>query len=210
MRIFFILLIALNLFANNFVTKITDVSGNVITTEANLKRGISGLVLCPYEGEKIICARCVSAGGDKAVLYTYKALKNEAFALPVVLPKVGDDVIFGKNYERIVIIAPNLNTYLELKKRFSNFTIIPVDVFAAFLDDKPTKADFINFAKKMDIGMYIFALDKLYEVDALTFYAFNEEDYPISGKFKIPFYSSYPFDIKMQNPISYYKSMIRK
>jgi len=210
MRIFFVLLISLSLYAGNFVTKITNVSGNIITTDANMKKGISGIVLCPFGKEKIICARCVTAGGTKAVLYSYKSLKNEAFALPIVLPKKGDKVILGKNYQRIMIIAPNLETYLKLKNKFSNFTIIPVDVFAAFLEDTPTKADFINFAKKMDIGLYVFALDKLYMVDALSFYAINEEDFPISGKFKLPFFSSYPFDIKMKNPVSYYKSMIKE
>ena len=210
MRIFFILLMALSLYAGNFVTKITDVSGNVIQMEASVKKGTSGIVLCPYEKEKIICARCVGIGGNKALLYTYSDLKNEAFALPLVLPKIGDDVIFGKNYDRIMIIAPNLDTYLKLKNRFSKFTIIPVDVFGAFLEDLPTKADFINFAKKMDIGLYIFALDKLYFVDALSFYAISEEDFSFNGKFKLPFYTSYPFDFKLNNPISYYKSMIKE
>lgn len=210
MRIFFILLAALSLYAGNFVTTITGVEGNVITTEANVKRGISGIVLCPYEKEKIICARCVSAGGNKAVLYTYAELKNEAFALPLVLPKKGDEVIYGKNYKRIMIIAPNQNTYLKLKKRFSSFTVIPIDVFGAFLEDKPTRENFVNFAKKMDIGLYVFALDKLYLVDALSFYAIDEEDFSFKGKFKLPFYTSYPFDFDIKNPINYYKSMIRE
>ena len=210
MRIFFILLFTISLYAGGLVTQITNVSGNVITTEAHLKKGISGIVLCPYEKEEIICARCVSAGENKALLYSYKALKNDAFALPVVFPKKGDKVIFGKNYKRIMIIAPNLETYLKLKNRFKNFTIIPVDLLGAFLEDEPTKADFINFAKKMDIGMYIFALDKLYEVDALSFYAINEEDFEFKGKFKLPFYTSYPFDFDIKNPVSYYKSMIKE
>ncbi len=210
MRIFFILLITISLYAEGLVTHITDVSNNVITTDAFLKKGISGIVLCPYEKEKIICARCVSAGENKAVLYSYKALKNDAFALPIVLPKKNDEVIFGKNYKRIAIIAPNLQTYLKLKKRFSTFSIIPIDVLGVFLEDEPTKEDFINFAKKMDIGMYIFALDKLYEVDALSFYAINEEDFSFKGKFKLPFYTSYNFDFDMKNPINYYKSMIKE
>ncbi len=210
MRIFFVLLLAVGLYAQGLSTKITSVNGNIISTQANLKKGISGIVLCPYEKENIICARCISAGGDKAVLYSYKKLHNDAFALPLVLPKKGDKVVFGKNYKRIMIIAPNQETYLKLKKRFSSFTIIPADVFAVFLEDMPTKADFIDFAKKMDIGMYVFALDKLYEVDALSLYAINQEDFDVEGKFKLPFYTSYPFDLDIKNPVNYYKSLIKE
>ncbi len=210
MRTVFILLIFLSLYAHQFSTKIISVSNNVITTEANLKKGISGIVLCPYEKQEIICARCVSAGKNKAVLYSYKKLKNTSFALPVVFPKKGDLAVFGKNYQRIAIIAPNQEIYLKLKQKFNHFTIIPVDTFGAFLDDIPTINNFINFAKKMDVGMYVFALDKLYIVDALTFYTYAKEDYEKSGNFKLPFYTSYNFDLTLKNPVKYYKSLIKE
>ncbi len=207
MRIIFVFFIAI--FANAYyVANIKDVKNLEIKLDKYVKKGASGVVLCPYENESIICARAVSFG-NFAKLYVYDNLKNRAFALPIVYPKKDDRVIFGKNYERIMIIAPNQVIYLKLKDRFKNFTIIPSDVFAAFIDKLPTREDFINFAKKMDIGLYVFVLDKVYLVDAYSFYVIATQDLPLNYKnFKKPFYSSYNFDIK-ENILNYYKKLLR-
>ncbi len=207
MRIFFILFVGIFLNAMSIVN-ITEVNGLRIKLDKPVQKGTSGVVLCPYQKEEIICANALSFG-NYAKLYPYENLKNDAFALPLVYPKKGDKVIFGKNYSRIMIIAPNQIVYLKLKNRFKNFTVIPIDVFAAFLDNLPVKREFINFAKKMDIGLYIFALDKLYYVDAESFYVINSEDYNFPKKFKLPFFSSYNFDIKENNIINYYKKMLK-
>jgi len=211
MRIIFVLFFAISLYAG-MIANIIYVNNDIINLNKNIKKGISGIVLCPYEKEEIICARCVSLGEKKAKLYVYKDLQNKAFALPVVLPKVGDKVIFGKNYKRIMIIAPNQEVYLKLKEKYQNsFTIIPVDVFAAFLDDIPIKKDFVKFAREMNIGLFVFALDRIYFVDSDSFYDFLTQNYTFKPnlKFKKPFYSSYNFDIKMKNPIEYYKNFIK-
>ena len=206
MRIVFIFFIVM--FANAaYIANITEVKNLEIRLNKPVTKGISGVVLCPYESEEIICARAISFG-EYAKLYYYDNLKNDAFALPLVYPKKGDRVIFGKNYERILIIAPNQTAYLKLKERFKNFVIIPIDVFAAFLDDLPKREDFINFAKEMDIGLFVFALDRLYFVDANSFYVISKEDFSLK-KFKLPFYSSYNFDIKEKNIINYYKKMLK-
>ena len=205
---FLIFFISVLLFAKT--TQIVNIDNDVIMLKDNIKKGESGIVLCPYENKKIICASVISIGNKKAKLSVYDNLQNEAFALPIVYPKVNDEVIFGKNYDRVVIIAPNQFTYLSLKDKFKNFTIIPIDTFAAFLEDLPEKKDFLEFAKKMDIGLYIFALDKLYFVDAKSFYVVNKEKFLLlAKKFKLPFYSSYNFDIKEKNIINYYKKMLK-
>ena len=206
MRIIFILFIAL--FANAaYIANITNVKGLEIKLNKYIQKGVSGVVLCPYENEKIICANVISFG-NYAKLYPYDNLKNDAFALPLIYPKKGDEVVFGKDYERILIIAPNQSIYLKLKYRFKNFVVIPIDTFAAFSDDLPKREDFINFAKEMDIGLFIFALDKLYFTDAKSFYVINKENFK-TQKFKLPFYSSYNFDIKMKNIINYYKKLLK-
>jgi len=209
MKKLFILFIAIFLNAA-YISTITNVKGLNVKLDRHIREGISGVVLCPYENEKIICAKAISLG-NYARLYTYENLKNDAFALPLVYPKKGNKIIFGKNYHRMMIIAPNQNIYLSLKNRFKHLSIIPIDVFAAFLDDEvPTKEDFVEFANKMDIGLYIFVLDKIYLVDANTLYVLNEEDSPFNIKrFKKPFYSSYRFDIKKENMLNYYKNILK-
>ncbi len=207
MKTIFILLFAI--FANAaYLANIVSVNGLEVKLNKNIKKGMSGIVLCPYQKQDIICARALSFGNN-AKLFPYSNLKNDAFALPLVYPKKGDKIIFGKDYSRIVIIAPNQVEYLKLKNKFKNFTIIPVDVFAAFLKDKPTKKIFINFANKMDIGLYIFALDKLYFVDSHSFYVIVKEKFMKYKKFNLPFYCSYKFNLNMKNPINYYKKMLK-
>ena len=211
MRILFILFLTISMYAG-MIADITGINKNIINLNKNIKKGVSGIVLCPYEKEKIICARCVSLGDKKAKLYVYKDLQNKAFALPLIYPKRGDKVIFGKDYKRIMIIALNQEVYLKLKEKYQNrFSIIPIDVFGAFLDDIPTKKDFIKFAREMNIGLFVFALDKIYFVDSESFYDFLTQNYTFKPnlKFKIPFYSSYNFDIKMKNPTEYYKKLIK-
>ena len=212
MRIVFLLISAVFLFANGIETKIVNVNKNQILLDKDIKKGINGIVLCPYENNEIICARAVSLGNKKALLYSYKALKNEAFALPIVFPKKGNKVLFAKDYSRIMIIALNQTSYLKTKEKYSKNTIIPVDVFGAFLNKKPTKKDFIKFAKKMNIGRFIFVLDKIYEVDALSLETINAYKNPYKkGKFKLPFFTSYnDYDINIKNPINYYKSLIKE
>jgi len=208
-----VLILFLFVFSFSMETNIVNVKKDFIFVNQKVKKGTSGIVLCPYNNEKIICARCISLGDKKAKLYVYKNLKNPAFALPLVYPKKGDKVIFGKNYNRIVIIAPNQEIYLKLKEKYqNNFIIIPIDVFGAFLDDIPTKKDFISFARKMDIGFFVFALDKIYFVDGESFYMINSKnyDFKVNLKFKKPFYSSYDYDVNLKNPIDYYKHLIKE
>jgi len=208
MKSIFILFVAVLLNAS-YISTITKVRGLTVGLDKYVQKGSSGVVLCPYEKENIICARAVSEG-NYAKLYPYEDLKNEAFALPLVYPEKGDKVIFGKNYERIMIIAPNQAVYLKLKEKYKSLSIIPIDTFAAFLDDLPTREDFIDFAKKMDIGLYMFVLDKLYLVDSYSFAVLVKENLPFSFKnYKKPFYSSYKFDIKENNLINYYKKMLK-
>jgi len=206
MRWLFFVLAAVLL--NGYEVTITSIRGNTVTLDKYVKKGVSGVVLCSFEDKTIICAKAV-AFGKKAKLKIYENLKNDAFALPVVLPKKGDKILLAKNYNRIMIIAPNQYLYLKTKDKFKNEVIISPDVFANFLEDIPTKEEFKSFAKKMDIGRYVFVLDKIYEVDADSFYAIKKYGHN-SQKFNEMFFTTYPKEIVKKDMISYYKSMIKE
>lgn len=170
-----------------FDVKITKVDGRIVYYDEIIPKGISGIVICPYEKEKIICARAISYG-DFAKLYAYSELKNNAFALPLVYPKAGDKIIFAKDYNRIMIIAPNQIDYLKVKAKYSKNVIISPDVFIAFVEDDLTKDEFVNFARKMNIGRYVFVLnDGIYEVDAISFYVIRKLPYKGSSYHKALF-----------------------
>jgi hypothetical protein len=177
-----------------------SVSNNEGIINKNLKDGISGVVLCPYLKKEIICARAV-AFGNKVGFFDYSLLKNDAFALPIIRPQKGDKIVFGKDYGRILIIAPNQITYLKIKKMFSNKTIISPDVLAAFLTSEPTANAFRKFAQEMNIGLYVFAINnKLYEVDSFSFYAIKTIPFKFKAKYKKAFFTYFDnFDLKPEN-----------
>jgi len=204
-----IFLLVLGVALNAFSSNITAVNGKKVALDKNVQKGISGVVMCPYGGTKIICAQAV-AFGNYAKLYKYDSLKNDAFALPYVLPKKGDEIIFAKDYSRIMIIAPTQEEYLKYRKKYSNAVIISPDIFADMIDEVPTRAEFVKFAKEMNIGRYIFVLDSVYEVDAISFYAVKKYG-SVNAKYNKAFYTTYPdFDLKKENIVNYYKKMIKE
>ena len=201
MRLFLFIIAAILL--NAYEVNIISVKQNTVKIDKYVKKGVSGVVLCPYEDKKIICARAVCFG-KRAILRVYDELKNDAFALPLVTPKKGDKIILAKNYDRILIIAPNQIEYLKAKAKYKNATLISPDIFATFLEKAPTKEDFINFAKKMNIGRIIFVLDKVYEVDAYSFYAIKSYG-KNSVKYTNAFFTTFPNHLKIANYKSYIK-----
>jgi hypothetical protein len=206
MRWLFLVLVAVLL--NGYEVTIQSVDGNIVTLDKYVKKGVSGVVLCPYGDKEIICAKALSLG-KKAKLLTYDNLKDDAFALPVVYPKKSDKILFAKDYDRIMIIAPDQYMYLKVKEKYKNAVIINPDNFAEFLSEIPTKENFINFAKKMNIGMFVFVLDKIYEVDADSFYAvkvYGKND----KKYNEMFFTTYPKFKVEKNMIAYYKSLIKE
>ena len=206
MRLF--LLVIATILLNAYEVNIISVNQNTVKIDKYVKKGVSGVMLCPYDGKKIICARVVCFG-KRAKLKIYDDLKKDSFALPLVTPKKGDKIILAKNYDRILIIAPNQIEYLKAKAKYKNATLISPDIFATFIEDAPTKEDFINFAKKMNIGRIIFVLDKVYEVDAYSFYAiktYGKNDV----KYKSAFFTTFPNNITNENFEKLYKSYIKR
>jgi hypothetical protein len=200
------LFIGVLLFANEAL--IVKVNKDSALLNKKIQKGVSGYVICPYMEKEIICARAV-AFGKEAKFYPYKVLKNDAFALPFVVPKSGDKIVFGKDYDRILIIAPNQDSYLRVKNRYKDSVIISPDVLEAFIEDEvPTKKELRKFAAEFNIGRYIFVLDNIYEVDSFSFYAIKKKPFE-KVEYKFPFFN-YAYSPKVkENLIKYYKSLIK-
>ena len=202
--LFFLLFLSLNAYE----VKILDVNNDIATIDKYVKKGVSGVVVCNYEDKEIICARAISFG-KKVKLKIYDNLKNEAFTLPIIHPKKGDKIILAKDYNRILVISPNQLEYLKVKEKYKNNIIISSDIFGAFVDDIPTKKEFINFAKEMDIGRYIFVLDKIYEVDANSFYVIKRYE-KNTKKYKEVFFTNYKKENIKKDLINYYKMLLKE
>ena len=202
--LFFLLFLSLNAYE----VKILDVNNDIATIDKYVKKGVSGVVVCNYEDKEIICARAISFG-KKVKLKIYDNLKNEAFTLPIIHPKKGDKIILAKDYNRILVISPNQLEYLKVKEKYKNNIIISSDIFGAFVDDIPTKKEFINFAKETNIGRYVFVLDKIYEVDANSFYVLKKYG-KTNAKYKEVFFTNYKKEGIKENLLSYYKTLLKE
>jgi hypothetical protein len=160
-------------------------------------KGETGYILCPYMGKEIICGLALSEGEGRVRFEVYDNLKNRAMALPVVLPKPGDKVVFQKNYRRVLIIAPNSEIYFSLLNRYRKEGNTPIssDFLAIFEEDEgvPSREDLISLAKKMDIGRYaIVTPEGVIELDALSLQKLRS--YPCNCgpiHYKVPFFTSY-------------------
>jgi hypothetical protein len=203
MKIFLIFIIAVFTYAQITLIKVNNKEGLI---DKYVQEGRSGYVLCPFNNKEIICARAVFFG-KKVKFYNYEELKNDAFALPIVYPKKGNKVIVN-SYERILIIAPNQDIYLKLKDLYSSKTIIHPDLLYVYLDGEVSKKGFQDFARLMNIDEYIFALDKVYEVDANSFYSIKSFS-KLNTFYKFIFYNSYNKGETSQNMIKKYKSFIK-
>jgi len=191
-------------FSQDIILK--KVNGNIGYINKSIQKGRSGYVICPFDKKDIICAKVVFFG-NKVKFENYDELKNNAFALPIVTPKAKDKIILN-NYERILIIAPTQELYLKIKDMYKNKTVIHPDLLYVYLDGEISKEGLEEFAKIMNIDEYIFVLDKIYEVDANSFYAiktFSKVNIP----YKFIFYNSYKKGKTSKNMIKEYKSFIK-
>jgi len=204
MRFFVLFVIAVLGFSQDIILE--KVNGSIGYINKSIQKGRSGYVICPFDKKEIICAKVIFFG-NKVKFENYDELKNNAFALPVVTPKAKDKIILN-NYKRILIIAPTQELYLKIKDMYKNKTVIHPDLLYVYLDGEISKEGLEEFAKIMNIDEYIFVLDKIYEVDANSFYAIKTFS-KVNIHYKFIFYNSYKKGKTSKNMIKEYKSFIK-
>ena len=211
MKFILIIFTTIYLFAYQTTTIITTNSTKNAIIDKNIKKGLTGYVI----HNKIMIAKVISLGNNKVKYLPLVKLKNEALATPNIIPKGGDEIIFNLYNKRGLIIAPNQNIYINIKKMNPNIKFINSDIFATYFTTKPTKEDFIKFCNEFNIGIIYFILDKKYIVDSNSFIILNEENIK-TAPYKQPFFANYNkftdsfFSSTPSNWIDYYKEMLKK
>ena len=162
-----ILLIFVTLFSTliaNFIppktyTNVSFVNGDTITMANSFaKTGMSGLVLRQINGVNYALVYVKQIAPNKAVIIDKDPLggKNLANIKPKV--KVGDRVIGGFLYDKVMVLAPNRDTFVNIQNRFGIKSINP-DLFMSFLANRgsnnPSKSNFKEFAKLTHIGLFV-------------------------------------------------------
>ncbi|RUM65991.1 MAG: hypothetical protein DSZ06_04085 [Sulfurospirillum sp.] len=180
---------------------IDSVKGDLITinTNQNFAKGASAVVLRKFDDqhEAIIANAVVIEGKNSKLilkLSPYNDLTQDVLPNYDIPPKAGDKVLLNHLYNRAMIIAPNQESYLKVRRDYSNFDWVHPDLFALKLvssfHSKPTKEQFQEECKDDTIGLIFFVIkDKTYIVDCKSFKAISYSPITPATKKTKPFYS---------------------
>jgi len=147
-------------------TTLSSVKGDVATVEKRgFIPGMSGIVLHRYDEKHeaiVATAKVLNSKGSQTTLQLYKfdAISNTKLPNIKTKPQVGDRVILGHLYKRVLPIVPNIETYEKVKNSLHDILLIHPDIFAAELakekEPLPKVENFRNMCKKMSIGLVLF------------------------------------------------------
>jgi len=140
-------------------------NNKAVISKGELTPGMSGIVIHKYdETQKAIVATAQVVSTNKSQttlqLFRFKQLQNKNLPDIKTKPQIGDIVMLGYLYNRVLPIVPNQATFQKVKNSNFGFLIVHPDIFAVELSkDKkplPKTEDFHKFCKKMNIGLVMF------------------------------------------------------
>ncbi len=140
-------------------TEVTAVNGNTLSLAgAFAYNGMSGLVIRRLSSGEYAIATIKQISPGKAEIIDTEPFGGKGLANIKPVPKVGDKVIGGFMYNRIMVLAPNRNTFENIQNRFGISSVNP-DIFMGFLakrgSDNPTADDYKAFAKLTHVGLFV-------------------------------------------------------
>jgi len=140
-------------------TTVTSVNGDTITMANSFAiNGMSGLVLRHLSTGDYALVYVKQTAQNKAEIIDKDPLGGKSLANIKPVPKVGDRVIGGFLYNKVMVLAPNRDTYINIQNRFGIKSINP-DLFMSFLATKgsttPSSREYKEFAKLTNVGLFI-------------------------------------------------------
>jgi hypothetical protein len=205
-------IVAMSLFVINLFAFPTEKSIHIIKSSEkmayineNVSIGSTGVVV----QDNIIIAS-VEAIGNKVLKYTtFGNLKNSSVASPLLMPKSGDKIKMYHNYDKIVIISPNQENYINIKSKM-NIEVIDSDLLVAMAKDDIDgleKENFQNFCVEYNVGLIYFNLDKDYIVDCKSFQVIESKENNLKTEYEKPLFTTYSITKDSMDYINYYKSL---
>ncbi len=123
------------------------------------------------------------------------ALEQSALPSGNWLPKVGDEVILGYNYQRGLLIAPSSSIYKKISDYHKERSWVHPDIFATTLSSNghptPLREDFTEMCRSNNIGIVSFMFDKsIITLDCQSFKILENKSTSIREKEpQLPFYT---------------------
>lgn len=207
MRIWILTLLSLGILeASQITTKLLNVDETHGSIEApGLKEGMSGFVVRYFNTAHstiISNARVtqVDPQNNHAILTfsEYDGLHQNSLPGGSWIPQKNDEVIFGYDYHRALLISGSDDSYLKITKTLPTLTWVHPDTFATYLSHlghpTPLVEDFHDFCTAHSIGLlYVHVDQTLIKLDCKNF-TFLESSSAVASEStpKTPFYSRIP------------------
>jgi hypothetical protein len=207
MRILFLSLFCMGILqASPISTPLLDTNEDKGTIQASqLKVGMSGFIVRHFDDKHssiIANTRVLTINTDtnraQIAISPYDGLRQNSLPSGNWKAKANDEVVMAYDYERALLITPNLDTYNILSGSIPNIEWVHPDTYAAYLSHEghptPLTEDFHQFCTANSIGLlYIQSADTLFTLDCKNF-ALLETTPALSQKkeFMTPFYTRAP------------------
>jgi len=154
-------LIYANSIPSKSYTSIVSVNGNRVTLQSPIGvNGESALVVRTLPTGEFATAYIMQTSKNKAILIDTDPTDGKHLANIKPALKVGDSVIGGFLYKKVMILAPNKDSFKEIENNFGIKSMNP-DIFLAFLKANkksyPTKILYKKFAKMVGVGIFLIA-----------------------------------------------------
>lgn len=140
-------------------TRITAVNGDRITMQSPFAmNGMSGLVVRTLPSGDFALVVVKQTAPSQAVIIEKDPLGGKNLANLKPIPKVGDRVIGGFMYDKVMVLAPNRDTFINVQNKFGIRSINP-DIFMGFLANRgsrnPSTSDYKAFAHLAHVGLFV-------------------------------------------------------
>lgn len=187
-------------FPNQMETSIKKIinKDSVVLNKPFPKKGMSGIVVHKYKDFQNI-SYSITQKEKISTLQKVDVFEHNSLPTSKIKVSIGDKVIGGYLYNRVLAIVPNASTYNKIVKEYSKKDWIHPDIFALFLsmqsEIKITKKNLKSFAKEYHIGLIYIALkNRAILVDAISGKQISQKKITLnSQKADYPFYTRIKF-----------------
>lgn len=180
---------------------ISNVSGKTATINiGNLKVGQSGIIEHKYDNGKtlIISSAYVqesSSSSSTLKFIPFVGLNQNAIPTSNRTPENGDRFMLNYLYDESLLIAPNAESFRNVRNKFQNNNFPHSDIFAAYLkvntNPTPNKNEIQEYALSQNMGTIFIVIEtNVYIVDSRTLTILGKR--PVSylpGNEAMPFYT---------------------
>ncbi len=186
------IIFALNIPQTTYTT-ITQVSGDRVFLQSPMGiNGQSGVIVRNVGGRDYILAYIKQISSNSAVIIDKDPIDGNPLANIKPIAKVGDRVIGGFLYSKVMILAPNRDDFNTLQNSLGINSINP-DYFLAYLKgSSPSSSDYKKFAKLMGIGLFLIAKNGIVTLyDPISGEVIAKDKYISSSKDRVnPFFTN--------------------